>query len=191
MCTESESIIARVISLQPSLSYFHKVLNPEITKLLNSSSALTLFLPVDDAWDSLNPYERLYLESEYAADDLKIVVNMHAVLETGVRYSDSFNHRPNRKFYDLLISSFANSSSSDDRWGQHVTNIRLVREYDSFRCQTYRTRYLCVEWRPSSRGRAPLATWSPSIDSGKIPSRAQLYHLRVSDTFGRSKRTGQ
>ena len=115
MCTESESITARVISLQPSLSYFYKVINPEITDLLNSSSAMTLFLPVDGAWDSLDPYERLYLESEYAADDLKRIVNMHAVLETGVQYSESFSHRSKCKFSDLVVLPFANYYSSDDR----------------------------------------------------------------------------
>ncbi|GLB36003.1 putative mitochondrial carrier (TC 2.A.29) family protein [Lyophyllum shimeji] len=92
---EPPSDLAYVVSQQPSVSYFHKILTTEITQLLNSTSELTLFLPVDDAWDGLDPYERLYLESEYAADDLNRILNMHAVVEKGVRYSDSFGKATN------------------------------------------------------------------------------------------------
>ncbi|KAG6911551.1 hypothetical protein DXG01_011853 [Tephrocybe rancida] len=71
------------------------VLTPAITKLLNSTSELTLFLPVDGAWDVLDPYERLYLESEYATDDLNRILNLHAVVEKGVRYNDTFGKAEN------------------------------------------------------------------------------------------------
>lgn len=81
----------------PSVSYFHKVLTPEITKLLQDTPELTLFLPVDSAWDALDPYERLYLESEYATDDLNRILNMHAVAEKGVKYSESFEPAVNCK----------------------------------------------------------------------------------------------
>ncbi|KAG5647591.1 hypothetical protein DXG03_008944 [Asterophora parasitica] len=87
--------LAQVVSQQPSVSYFHKVLTPEISKLLNSTSELTLFLPVDAAWDVLDPYERIYLESEYATDDLNRILNMHAVVEKGAKYSDSFGKTTN------------------------------------------------------------------------------------------------
>ena len=32
--------------------------------------ALTLFLPVDQAWDTVDEIEKLYLESEFAEEDL-------------------------------------------------------------------------------------------------------------------------
>ncbi|KAK2461642.1 hypothetical protein APHAL10511_006105 [Amanita phalloides] len=83
--------LAHVVSQQPSLSYFRKITNPNITNALNTTSKMTLFLPVDPAWDALNPYERLYLESDFATDDLIRILNMHAVVEKDVRWSDSLN----------------------------------------------------------------------------------------------------
>ena len=78
------------------------MLTPEITHLLNSTPELTLFLPTNDAWNSLNPYERLYLESKFATDDLMRILDMHAVVESKVRWSDSFSPAAN---CELLISS--------------------------------------------------------------------------------------
>ena len=80
---------AHVVSQQPNLSYFRNISTPAITKALNSSSELTLFLPVDSAWNTLDPYERLYLESEFSADDVLRILNMHAVVQKGVRWSES------------------------------------------------------------------------------------------------------
>ncbi|KAG6841954.1 hypothetical protein C0991_005134 [Blastosporella zonata] len=102
--------LAQVVSQQISVSYFHKVLTPAITKLLNSTSELTLFLPVDAAWDALEPYERLYLESGYATDDLNRILNLHAVVEKGVRYSDTFEKVTNLTTLDgsnidIVVSS--------------------------------------------------------------------------------------
>ncbi|KAJ3829816.1 FAS1 domain-containing protein [Lentinula raphanica] len=82
--------LATVLSQHPSLSFFRKVLTPEIKKVLNSTSELTLFLPVDEAWDALDHYERIYLESKYATEDLLRIVNMHAVVQNGVKWADSF-----------------------------------------------------------------------------------------------------
>jgi solute carrier family 25 carnitine/acylcarnitine transporter 20/29 len=65
---------------------------------LNSTTELTLFLPVDSAWATLDPLERLYLESEFATDDLIRILNMHAVVEKGVQWSDSFAPATNRRF---------------------------------------------------------------------------------------------
>ncbi|EGO05187.1 hypothetical protein SERLA73DRAFT_44724 [Serpula lacrymans var. lacrymans S7.3] len=79
-----------VVLQQPSLSYFRKVVTPSIQKLLNTTPELTLFMPVDSAWQMLDPLERLYLESEFATDDLNRIVNMHAVVERRVKWSDSF-----------------------------------------------------------------------------------------------------
>lgn len=73
-----------------SLSYFQKVLTPEIERFLNSTPELTLFMPLDSAWESLDPLERVYLESNFAADDLRRILDMHVVSESGVRWSDSF-----------------------------------------------------------------------------------------------------
>ncbi|KAJ2919313.1 hypothetical protein MD484_g1154, partial [Candolleomyces efflorescens] len=84
------SNLARIIEEQPSVSYFKKILGPEVVTKLNSTANITLFLPVDEAWDALDPYERLYLESEFAADDLRRILNMHAVIEDDVKWSDSF-----------------------------------------------------------------------------------------------------
>ncbi|TBU62070.1 FAS1 domain-containing protein [Dichomitus squalens] len=84
--------LATVISRHPGLTYFHKILTPELTNFLNHTPTLTLFLPVDDAWNALDPLERLYLESEFASDDLTRILNMHAVLleDRTVKWSDSF-----------------------------------------------------------------------------------------------------
>ena len=79
-----------VITRHPQLSYFSKIITPQLAKFLNSTSMLTLFLPVDEAWQALDHYERLYLESEFAADDLKRILNMHAVLLDEVKWADSF-----------------------------------------------------------------------------------------------------
>ncbi|KAF9076124.1 carnitine/acyl carnitine carrier [Rhodocollybia butyracea] len=87
---EPPSNLASVLSQHDSVSYFHKVLTPEIEKLLNSTPELTLFLPINEAWDALDQYERIYLESKYATDDLNRILNMHAVARKGVKWSDSF-----------------------------------------------------------------------------------------------------
>ncbi|KAH0838185.1 FAS1 domain-containing protein [Lanmaoa asiatica] len=82
--------IITVVGGLKSLSYFQKVLTPEIERFLNSTPELTLFMPLDSAWESLDPLERLYLESDFAADDLHSILDMHVVSEPGVRWSDSF-----------------------------------------------------------------------------------------------------
>ncbi|KAJ4485958.1 carnitine acyl carnitine carrier [Lentinula aciculospora] len=79
--------ISEVLEPPPNLG---TVLTPEIKTLLNSTSELTLFLPIDEAWEALDQYERVYLESKYATDDLLRILNMHAVVRTGVKWSDSF-----------------------------------------------------------------------------------------------------
>lgn len=79
-----------------SLSYFQKVLHPDIEQFLKSTPGLTLFMPLDSAWASLDPLERLYLESNFAADDLRRIVDMHVVSEPGVKWSDSFQSSTKR-----------------------------------------------------------------------------------------------
>jgi len=49
-------------------------------------------VPEDAAFTSLPEYERLYLESGFASDDLLRIFEMHAVAQEGkVVYSESFN----------------------------------------------------------------------------------------------------
>lgn len=91
------------MSQHSSTSYFDRVLTPAIKALLNSTSELTLFLPVNDAWESLPSLERLYLESEFATDDLNLILNAHAVREKKVKWSDSFNPEAKRKALDLFF----------------------------------------------------------------------------------------
>lgn len=81
---------ATVITTHPSLSYLKNVLTTDMISFFNSTANMTLFLPVDTAWEALPPFERLYLESKYATDDLTRIVNMHAVSSKTVRYSESF-----------------------------------------------------------------------------------------------------
>jgi solute carrier family 25 carnitine/acylcarnitine transporter 20/29 len=69
--------------------------------MLNSATELTLFLPIDSAWSVLDPLERTYLESEFATDDLTRILNMHAVVEKDVRWSDSFGPSTNRQSYTV------------------------------------------------------------------------------------------
>lgn len=66
-------------------------MTPEIEDILNNTSQVTLFMPVDAAWKSLDPLERLYLESKFADDDRRRILDMHTVLETHVKWSDSFS----------------------------------------------------------------------------------------------------
>jgi solute carrier family 25 carnitine/acylcarnitine transporter 20/29 len=69
----------------------------DIMTRLNSTSTLTLFLPVDEAWNALDRVERLYLESEFATDDLNRILDMHAVVQDQVNWSESFNPALNRE----------------------------------------------------------------------------------------------
>ena len=71
----------------------------DIMTRLNSTSGLTLFLPVDEAWNALDRVERLYLESEFATDDLNRILDMHAVVQDSdrVNWSESFNPALNRE----------------------------------------------------------------------------------------------
>ncbi|KAI0375422.1 FAS1 domain-containing protein [Pilatotrama ljubarskyi] len=82
--------LATVISRHPQLSYFSRILTPEMARFLNDTPTLTLFLPVDDAWQALPTWERVYLETDFALDDLKLIFNLHAVVPNEVRWSDSF-----------------------------------------------------------------------------------------------------
>ncbi|EIW64093.1 FAS1 domain-containing protein [Trametes versicolor FP-101664 SS1] len=85
--------LATVISRHPKLSYFSKILTPELVKFLNSTPTLTVFLPEDNAWQALPTWERVYLESDFASDDLTQILNMHAVIPNEVKWSDNFTEQ--------------------------------------------------------------------------------------------------
>lgn len=85
-------------SKHSSLSYFSRIKNTEVDRELDGLSELTVFLPIDSAWDSLHPVERLYLESEFATDDLLDILHGHAVGESDVYWSESFDPGVNREF---------------------------------------------------------------------------------------------
>jgi solute carrier family 25 (mitochondrial carnitine/acylcarnitine transporter), member 20/29 len=106
------TLTATVVSRHPSLAYFNRILNEELEYLLNNTREMTLFLPVDAAWANLDPIERLYLESDYATDDLYRILNMHAV-QKGVTWSESFNPAINCEL-NMLISSITYSRLSSD-----------------------------------------------------------------------------
>ena len=90
--------LASTIPKNPSLSYFSRIKNTQVDRELDDLSGLTVFLPIDSAWDSLHPIERLYLESEFSADDLIEILHGHAVAERDVFWSESFDPGVNRKF---------------------------------------------------------------------------------------------
>lgn len=106
---------ASVISERKDISYLGKILTKDVQDYLRSNEALTLFLPVDSAWDKVDPYEKLYLESEFAGDDLKRIVNMHAVAEAGVRWMDTLKDQDTCRYipcgyldsytYSLLVET--------------------------------------------------------------------------------------
>lgn len=102
--THPQPTIATVIDAQQSLSYFRRIVTADALKFLNNTPELTLFLPVDQAWNALNPYEKIYLESPFAADDLNRIINMHAVLKKGVKWSDSFKTGLNCNAFSNLTS---------------------------------------------------------------------------------------
>lgn len=62
---------------------------------------------MDEAWKDLGPVERLYLESEFASEELNQILDMHAVVEERVFWSDSFDSTltcKNILFYSSKLS---------------------------------------------------------------------------------------
>jgi solute carrier family 25 (mitochondrial carnitine/acylcarnitine transporter), member 20/29 len=91
--------LANVISEHPSTSYFHRILTPAVIDRLNKTAELTLFVPVDSAWNALHPIEKLYLESGFASNDLIRIFELHAVVQNGVKWSESFDPGINRQSF--------------------------------------------------------------------------------------------
>lgn len=92
---------ATIISGHSPLSYFNRIKTDEIDLELESLAGLTVFLPENSAWDSLHPIEKLYLESDFAADDLLKILRGHAVAQKEVVWSESFDPGVNRRFFPL------------------------------------------------------------------------------------------
>lgn len=93
--------LATVISQHSSISFFHDIMTTELMRYLNATSETTLFVPTDAAWDALHPIERMYLESEFASNDLRKILDMHSVIEEHVTWSDSFKSGLNCKIGNL------------------------------------------------------------------------------------------
>lgn len=72
------------------MSYLKKILTPGLERFLDTTSELTLFLPLDSAWKSLDPLERLYLESRFSEHDRRQILGMHLVRDKDVQWSESF-----------------------------------------------------------------------------------------------------
>ncbi|TFL06811.1 FAS1 domain-containing protein [Pterulicium gracile] len=98
--------LAQLVTTHPQVSYFARILQrvPSVITFLNSTQSLTLFLPVDSAWDALHRLERLYLESEFAVDDLQHILRRHAVSDT----SDSDLKASERAVYSEQFSKGLN-----------------------------------------------------------------------------------
>jgi solute carrier family 25 carnitine/acylcarnitine transporter 20/29 len=101
---------ADVVSTHPSVSYFHRILTPAAISRLNETAELTIFVPVDSAWNALHPVEKLYLESEFATDDVIRILEMHAVVRHGVKWSESFNPAINCQSLSLMVVSFSSNA---------------------------------------------------------------------------------
>jgi solute carrier family 25 (mitochondrial carnitine/acylcarnitine transporter), member 20/29 len=79
---------------------------------LNETAELTIFVPVDSAWNALHPIEKLYLESEFAADDLARIYELHAVVQHGVKWSESF--KPAINCQSPFVCSFLGLTQRSD-----------------------------------------------------------------------------
>lgn len=86
---ETPSSVASIIRSTPSLSYLADILPDSQIEALGKSPGLTVFLPEDDAWSTLHPVIRLYLESSFAHADLRWIVGMH-VADGPLGYTDRF-----------------------------------------------------------------------------------------------------
>lgn len=93
--------LAAIIKDTPALSYLANVLPEAQMQSLETDPGLTVFLPEDDAWDTLHPVIRMYLESPFAHGDLKWIVGMH-VADGKLGYSDRFGEATRSKFHYLF-----------------------------------------------------------------------------------------
>ncbi len=66
------------VANRPSMSVMSRLLPSALKDSLSNTPHLTLFFPVDEAWDALDPIERRYLESGFAENDMAKIVGLHA-----------------------------------------------------------------------------------------------------------------
>ena len=90
--------MASILKSLPSLSYFTSIIQPSVLEHLSKDSNLTVFLPVNSAWDELEPLEKRYLETPFATNDVNRIVDMHTVISEGVYWSDTFEKGQNCRF---------------------------------------------------------------------------------------------
>jgi solute carrier family 25 carnitine/acylcarnitine transporter 20/29 len=76
--------LATTIANHPILSTFNSFLTKELKNTLSTAPHLTLFFPLDSAWDALDPIERLYLDSGFAEKDIERLVAFHSVNDAGI-----------------------------------------------------------------------------------------------------------
>ena len=69
--------LAYEVAHNPSLSNFARLLPKSLVETLAETPHLTLFFPVNDAWEALDPIERRYLESGFAEKDMEKIVQLH------------------------------------------------------------------------------------------------------------------
>lgn len=108
-------IVAQVIWEHASAKYFHKVLPASLRNYLANTTAVTVFLPQDSAWDELGRIERVYLESSFAEDDMRMIIDMHSVVQKGVHWSDTFKNDTKRELLLHLLENVCKRGFSDHR----------------------------------------------------------------------------
>ncbi|KDQ12075.1 hypothetical protein BOTBODRAFT_67731 [Botryobasidium botryosum FD-172 SS1] len=87
--------LATVIWAHSKLQRFVGMITEKGRKRLAGEEHLTMFFPVDEAWDELDPLEKMYLESGFADEELLRLVGMHTSesgpdAKGGVGWSDTW-----------------------------------------------------------------------------------------------------
>jgi solute carrier family 25 carnitine/acylcarnitine transporter 20/29 len=108
------------VKQQESLSYFTRIMTERLSGVLNSTNATTVFLPVDSAWDVLHPIERLYLESDFAHNDLNKILDLHTVVRDGVKWSDTLGSGQKCEFTLCASDAYADCTSVTTVDGQKL-----------------------------------------------------------------------
>lgn len=95
--------LATIIRKNPALTYVARILQDSHAKILESTPGLTVFLPEDSAWNELHPVERLYLESEFAEEDLRWILGMHTV-NSKIGWSDTFGEHAKGTSFQKVVA---------------------------------------------------------------------------------------
>jgi solute carrier family 25 (mitochondrial carnitine/acylcarnitine transporter), member 20/29 len=99
------------IRRHPRLTTVSRLLSDEMEEALRVTPHMTLFFPVDEAWEALDPIERRYLESGFAQRDMEKIVQLHASVEgpasvrSTIGWSQNWKHNGTTKCqYDFEMS---------------------------------------------------------------------------------------